>query len=113
MQGVLAEMFIHFLLISRYGFTTLRYDLERETFLHKTDEYDIFYVPKHSQKNDFNKYRRFGITDNAIINPDFDNLCDEFIKELHKFEDYSDYENKMNLVNIFKVCINKNYKLLK
>lgn len=108
MQSVLAEMFIHFLLISRYGFTTLRYDLERETFLHKIDEYDIFYVPKHNQKNGFNKYRRLCITDNAMINSDFDNLCDEFIKELHKFGDYNDCKNKMNLVNIIETCINKN-----
>lgn len=41
MQGVLAEMFVHFLLIERYGLIILRYDLERETFLYKTDEYDL------------------------------------------------------------------------
>lgn len=40
-QGVLAEMFIHILLIDRYGFNVLRYDLERQTFEYKTDEYDL------------------------------------------------------------------------
>lgn len=41
MQGVLAEMFIHFLLIDKYSFTTLRYDLERDSFVYKKDEYDL------------------------------------------------------------------------
>lgn len=40
-QGVLAEMFIHILLIERYGLNVLRYDLERATFQYKTEEYDI------------------------------------------------------------------------
>ena len=34
-------MFIHILLIDRYGFNVLRYDLERQTFEYKTDEYDL------------------------------------------------------------------------
>lgn len=65
-----------------------------------------FYAPKRNQKNEFNKYegiheekdyialykyKRVDITDDAIINPNFDSLCDEFIKELHKFENF---ENK-------------------
>lgn len=40
-QGILAEMFIHFLLLERYNFEVYRYDLERDTFIYKTDEYDI------------------------------------------------------------------------
>ncbi len=40
-QGVLAEMFVHILLIDRYDFKVLRYDLERQTFEYKTDEYDL------------------------------------------------------------------------
>ncbi len=40
-QGVLAEMFVHILLLERYGFEVLRYDLERQTFEYKTDEYDL------------------------------------------------------------------------
>ena len=40
-QGVLAEMFIHILLMERYGFEVLRYDLERNSFVYKTDEYDL------------------------------------------------------------------------
>lgn len=40
-QGVLAEMFIHVLLLERYGFKVLRYDLERENFLYKVEEYDL------------------------------------------------------------------------
>ena len=47
-QGVLAEMFIHLLLIDRYDFQVSRYDLERETFVYKKDEYDIYiYVSGH------------------------------------------------------------------
>lgn len=70
------------------------------------DSKQEFYISKHTQKNEFNKfegihegkdyialykYKRVDITDDAIINPDFDSLCDEFIKELHKFENF---ENK-------------------
>lgn len=40
-QGIIAEMFIHILLIYRYGFNVLRYDLERESFVYSTDEYDL------------------------------------------------------------------------
>jgi len=40
-QGVLAEMFIHFLLLERYNFNVLRYDLERPTFIYSTEEYDL------------------------------------------------------------------------
>lgn len=40
-QGILAEMFVHFLLVERYGFTVLRYDLERSSFVYSTDEYDL------------------------------------------------------------------------
>lgn len=67
---------------------------------------NLFYTPKRNQKKYFNKYegiyekkdyiaiykyKRVGTSDDAIINPDFDNLCNEFIKELHKYEDF---ENK-------------------
>ncbi len=74
-----------------------------------------FYTPKRNQKNEFNKYegiheekdyiaiykyKRVGISVDSIINPDFDNLCDEFIKELHKFEDFEDIkENIINKIN--------------
>lgn len=40
-QGVLAEMFVHFLLMQRYSLDVLRYDLERQTFVYKPDEYDL------------------------------------------------------------------------
>ena len=40
-QGVLAEMFIHILLSRRYNFNVLRYDLERQTFVYSTEEYDL------------------------------------------------------------------------
>ena len=40
-QGILAEMFIHFLLVERYGFDVKRYDLERATFEYSTEEYDL------------------------------------------------------------------------
>ena len=47
-QGILAEMFIHFLLLQRYGLTVKRFDLERESFVYSKDEYDlkIFVNPK-------------------------------------------------------------------
>lgn len=76
---------------------------------------NAFYIPKYKQKNEFNKYegihekkdyialykyKRVGINDDAIINPNFDSLCDEFIKELHKFENFEnkkeDIINKIN-----------------
>ena len=40
-QGILAEMFIHFMLVERYGFDVYRYDLERSTFIYSTEEYDL------------------------------------------------------------------------
>jgi len=40
-QGVLAEMFIHFLLMNRYNLDVLRYDLERPTFVYSPEEYDL------------------------------------------------------------------------
>lgn len=40
-QGVLAEMFVHFLLMNRYKLDVLRYDLERPTFVYSTEEYDL------------------------------------------------------------------------
>lgn len=79
------------------------------------DSKDEFYIPKHKQNKDFNryegihaekdyialyKYKRVDIADEAIINPDFDSLCDEFIKELHKFEDFENIkEDIINKIN--------------
>lgn len=40
-QGVLAERFVHFLLMDRYGLDVLRYDLERLTFVYSPEEYDL------------------------------------------------------------------------
>lgn len=40
-QGVLAEMFVHFLLLERYNLKVLRYDLERKTFQYNPEEYDL------------------------------------------------------------------------
>lgn len=40
-QGILAEMAIHILLMDRYNFKILRYDLERENFIYKVEEYDL------------------------------------------------------------------------
>ena len=40
-QGILAEMFVHFLLVERYGFNVKRFDLERDSFEYSTDEYDL------------------------------------------------------------------------
>lgn len=40
-QGILAEMFIHFLLTERYHFNVLRYDLERDSFVYNPEEYDL------------------------------------------------------------------------
>lgn len=41
LQGVLAEMFVHFLLMDRYNLDVLRYDLERLTFVYVPEEYDL------------------------------------------------------------------------
>ena len=40
-QGILAEMFLHILLLERYKLNTIRYDLERKTFEYSIEEYDI------------------------------------------------------------------------
>lgn len=40
-QGILAEMFVHFLLMERYNLNVLRFDLERDSFEYSTDEYDL------------------------------------------------------------------------
>ena len=48
-QGVLAEMFVHFLLMERYGFDVRRYDLERKTFEYSPEEYDLKIISGNNQ----------------------------------------------------------------
>ncbi len=84
------------------------------------DSENAFYTPKHNQKK-FNKYegvheekdyiamykyKRVGITDDSIINPDFDDLCDEFIKELQKFEDFEN--KKEDIIDKIHYCLENN-----
>lgn len=75
-QGVLAEMFIHFLLIERYGFAVLRYDLERESFVYSKEEYDlkifvsdIFYEVESRSSNIHHKSVERFIKNDVIIGP--------------------------------------------
>ena len=75
-QGVLAEMFIHILLVQRYGFCVLRYDLERQTFVYSTEEYDlkifvsdVFYEVESRSSNIHHKSIEKFIMDDVIIGP--------------------------------------------
>lgn len=75
-QGILAEMFVHILLMERYGFKVFRYDLERETFFYKTEEYDIkikidnsYYEVESRSSNVHHKSIEKFIKEDIIIGP--------------------------------------------
>jgi hypothetical protein len=48
-QGIMAEMFLHFLFIERYNLDIIRYDLERDTFDYSTEEYDLMIISEDKQ----------------------------------------------------------------
>ena len=75
-QGVLAEMFVHILLIERYDFNVLRYDLERTSFIYKADEYDLkicihdkYYEVETRSSNIHHKSVSKFVKDDIIIGP--------------------------------------------
>lgn len=75
-QGVLAEMFIHILLVHRYDFKVLRYDLERQSFIYSTEEYDLkiyisndFYEVESRSSNIHHRSIKKFIMEDVIIGP--------------------------------------------
>lgn len=75
-QGILAEMFVHFLLVERYGLNVKRFDLERETFEYSDNEYDLkiivdtkeYEVESRSSNIHHFSVRKF-VKDDVIIGP--------------------------------------------
>ena len=90
MQGVLAETFIHLLLIDRYKLSVKRYDLERDTFKYSTSEYDLKilsydreYTVESRSSNIYSKSIKTFVDNDAIIGP--------YFNKVKLYEDFSDF----------------------
>ena len=117
-QGVLAEMFVHFLLVDRYGLDVLRYDLERPTFEYKNDEYDLKIVASNNcykvesrSSNVHHKSVSKFVNEDVIIGPygnarkAADELADFHFRPIympdfcHFYEKDESYHYNQNMIN--------------
>ena len=123
-QGVLAEMFVHILLLDRYGFEVLRYDLERQTFEYKTDEYDLkiivnedsYEVESRSSNIHHKSVEKF-VKNDVIIGPygnslkPTDNLADFHFRPIY-MPDFMPFHEENGVYHYNENMINGNIKLV-
>ena len=115
-QGILAEMFIHFLLIERYHLNVLRYDLERDSFVYNPEEYDLkvvtsnkdYEIESRSSNIHHTSIEKFVTTD-VIIGPyvnkikSKDDLADFHFRPIYmpEFEPFEYHDGKLIISNKF------------
>lgn len=110
-QGILAEMFIHFLLVERYGFEVKRYDLERNTFEYSTKEYDLKicvnsyeYEVESRSSNIHNRTVEDFIMNDVIIGP--------YYNKAKPMDDFADFHFRPIYIPEFIPFVEENGKYL-